>query len=693
MNCSYFVIFIIYLGTLVNLGAQSQTFEKYESFEDLTEAIFSETDLQIDYSTLFDELYYYHENPININTANYDQLKKLYILSDFQIQCLLDYIRENGAIVSIYELLYIYGFSQKEVRFLEPLISLEPAKTAGHIMLKDAFKYGRHEIIFRTQRVLEKQKGYLPVSDSILQINPNTSRYLGDPFKLYVRYKYNLQNRIYIGMTAEKDAGEEFFKGYNKSNFDFCSAHIQIINTGVFKKIHIGDYHLQFGQGLTLWSGLAFGKSAYVMNIKKRAGGIKTYVSADENIFFRGAATTLSAGSFDITLFYSRKKRDANIIDTITPGFYEFSTFQNTGYHRTPYENYDEKVIRESAYGANITFRRDYWSLGTTFVHYEFGGELRESERVYNKFDFNGSQITNIGIDYQANIKNISLFGEATSGYNGLGIINGAVIYVNSLVSFSAFYRSYQKDFFTNYGNALSENSYNANEKGLYIGTEIRPFRYWKISAYSDIYKFPWLKYNVSAPSTGTDHFVRLDYTPGNNFEAYLRVNYEREYENNTAEDTLIAKPYEVNNFKIRIHLSYSLGSNFQLRNRIELNRIKMKDESPDNGYLLYQDLIYKTRKLPLIVYFRYALFDTDSYHSRIYTYENDLLYAYSIPALYFRGARTYLMLKYSVSRSADIWMKYTRTIYAGRDIIGTGLDEIDGNIKSEIKLQLRVKF
>jgi hypothetical protein len=693
MDYRYLVIFVIYLVTVASSGAQDQTFEKYESLEDLAEAIYSETDLQIDYSTLFDDLYYYYENPINLNAASYDQLKKLYILSDFQIQCLLDYVEENGAIVSIYELPYIYGFSQKEARFLAPLISLEPIKISGPVKLKDSYKYGQHEIILRAQRVLEQQKGYLPVRDSILQINPNTNRYLGDPYKLYVRYKYNLKKRIYFGLTAEKDAGEEFFKGYNKSNFDFCSAHFQINNTGVFKKIQIGDYHLQFGQGLTLWSGLASGKSAYVLNIEKRAEGIKSYVSADENIFFRGAATTLSAGSFDITLFYSRKKRDANIIDTIRPDFYEFSTFQNTGYHRTPYENYDEKVIKESAYGANITFRRDYWSIGTTFVHYEFGGELRESERVYNKFDFSGSQVTNIGIDYRANIKNISLFGEATSGNSALGIINGAVVFINNLVSFSAFYRSYQKDFFTHYGNALSENSYDANENGFYVGTEIQPFRYWKISAYSDIYKFPWLKYNVSAPSMGTDFFFRLDYTGGNNFESYLRINYEREYENNNEEDTLIAKPFEVNNFNIRIHMSYSLSSNFQLRNRVELNRINRGNESPDNGYLIYQDLIYGAKKLPLTVYFRYALFDTDSYYSRIYAYENDLLYAYSIPALYFKGVRTYIMLKYSVSRHADIWMKYTRTTYAGRDITGSGLNEIDGNIKSEIKVQLRVKF
>lgn len=693
MNYKYILIVITCLFLTVSLPAQNMFDDNYEFFEDLIEEIFSGTDLQVDYTTLFEELYSCYEDPLNLNTASYNQLKKLHILSDFQIQCLLDYIKENGAIVSIYELKYVYGFSWKEIQFLIPFVSVDPVKQVETVRLKNAYKYGQHEITLRTQRILEKQDGYLPVSDSILEVNPNTGRYLGDPYKLYARYKYNLQDRFYTGLTIEKDAGEEFFTGSNRYNFDFCSAYFQLKDLSIFKKIHIGDYLLRFGQGLTLWNGLAFGKSSYVTSIKKREERIKRFTSTDENILFRGAATTVSLGDFDITLFYSRKKRDANIIDTIRSGFYEFSSFQNTGYHRTPAENYDEKAIRESAYGANINLKKDYWSLGATFAHYKFAGELLKSERVYNQFDFSGSEITNVGIDYQANINKMNFFGETTFGNNAWGMIHGTMIYINSLVSFSAFYRMYQKDFCTHYGNALSENSSNTNEQGFYIGTEIHPFSYWKISAYADIYKFPWLKYNVSAPSTGADYFVQLDYTPKNNFKAYLRIKNEKGYENNTAEDTLMSKPEEINNFKIRLHFSYSLNNNFQLRNRVELNRIDKINDTPDKGYLLYQDMVYKFQKIPATIYFRYALFDTDSYYSRIYTYENDLLYSYSIPPLYYRGVRTYIMMKYSVSKGIDLWLKYGRTTYSNRDSIGSGLNEINGNTKSEIKFQLRMRF
>ncbi len=692
---NYKDILLIITGFFISINLQAQGFscENNESLEDLTEEIFSATDMEIDYTTLFEQLYYYYENPLNLNTASYDQLRKLHILNDFQIQSLLDYIKENGEIVSIYELKYIYGFSQKEIGFLIPFISVQSADKEETVMLKDIRKYGQHEVVLRSQRILEKQEGYLPLSDSVLQIKPDAGRYLGDPNKIYARYKYHLHNRVFAGVTVEKDAGEELYKGSNKYNFDFCSVYFQLNNFGIFKNIHIGDYHLQFGQGLTLWSGLALGKSAYVTNIKRRGEGIKRYASTDENIFFRGVASTVSIRDLELTFFYSRKKRDANITDTIQPGFYEFSSFQNTGYHRTPAESYDEKAIGETAYGANAGFKKKYWSIGTTLIHYKFGGELHRSERAYNLFDFAGSEITSFGVDYQANIRKINLFGETTVGNNAWGMIHGMMINISSLVSFSAFYRMYQKEFYTHYGNALSENLYNSNENGFYIGTESRPFKYWKISAYADLYKFPWLKYNVSAPSTGADYFIQADYAPDKKFEVYLRIKSEKEFENNTSEDTLVSKPEEIKKLRVRLHFAYSLSDNFQLRNRIELNKIGLKNGSPERGYLLYQDIIYDFQRLPATIYFRYALFDTDTYFSRIYSYENDLLYSYSIPPLYYRGMRTYIMLKYSVSRGIDLWLKYGNTTYTNRDYISSGLSRINGNTRSEIKLQLRVKF
>ena len=73
--------------------------------------------------------------------------------------------------------------------------------------------------------------------------------------------------------------------------------------------------------------------------------------------------------------------------------------------------------------------------------------------------------------------------------------------------------------------------------------------------------------------------------------------------------------------------------------------------------------------------------------------YESDILYSFSTPAYYNKGSRFYIMFKYDVNRSLDIWLRYSQSFYSNKNSIGTGLEEIKGNTKSELKLQLMVKF
>jgi hypothetical protein len=89
----------------------------------------------------------------------------------------------------------------------------------------------------------------------------------------------------------------------------------------------------------------------------------------------------------------------------------------------------------------------------------------------------------------------------------------------------------------------------------------------------------------------------------------------------------------------------------------------------------------------------RYAIFDTDSYDSRIYAYESDILYAFSIPAYYSKGTRMYVNLKYTFKDFMDIWIKYSQTYYSDKNVISSGLTQINGNTKSEIKVQVKIKL
>jgi hypothetical protein len=57
------------------------------------------------------------------------------------------------------------------------------------------------------------------------------------------------------------------------------------------------------------------------------------------------------------------------------------------------------------------------------------------------------------------------------------------------------------------------------------------------------------------------------------------------------------------------------------------------------------------------------------------------------------KGFRTYLNLKYKLAKKINIWARYAMFLYPDEDKVGSGLDEINGNKKTDVKLQIRYQF
>ena len=108
-----------------------------------------------------------------------------------------------------------------------------------------------------------------------------------------------------------------------------------------------------------------------------------------------------------------------------------------------------------------------------------------------------------------------------------------------------------------------------------------------------------------------------------------------------------------------------------------------------------FQDIIWKKLGSPVSITARYGLFESDSYTSRIYTYENDVLYSFSVPALYDKGQRAYLMINYDLSKKVELWFRVAQTFYTDKTVQNRGdkLTEVKSPSKTELKLQLRIKI
>jgi hypothetical protein len=669
-------------------GIRSQVLDK-NALEDIIESIASSTDEELDFTILFEDLYYYSQNPLNLNTANRDDLEKFQFLNDFQIEGILEYQRTAGEMQTIYELQLVKEFSPEDIQRILPFITVEPIDKKTSPNFKNALKYGNNNLFLRTQFILQKQKGYTNEPDSVKQ-------YQGNRFKYYTKYQFDYKQTVKFGFVAEKDPGEAFFNAGQNQGFDYYSAHLQIKHLWKLKTLTIGDFQARFGQGLIAWSGLSTGKSSFVMTIKKKYDGLRKYSSSDENRFMRGIGTTLELGNFDITGFVSYKFIDANlqIPDTLSEDDIYASSLQNTGLHRNIGELVDKHAISEFIYGGNIKYKHPKFKIGASYLEYRFGKEFITTPNDYNQFEFTGQHGLNASIDYQTQFRSFTIFGEEAVGMNGAyALLNSAVLKASDQLSLAFLQRYYSKDYQALYAAGFGEQTKTCNENGMYFGIQLYPIRKMKVSGYYDLYKFLWLKNQASSPTFGNDFFTQIDYALNRSMEMQLRYKQETGFQNSSEDVTGVLPLSEKMKRELRFHVEYQLSNQLTLKNRIAVSDYRLEGSERETGVMFYQDVDYDFVRIPLSFNFRIAFFDAD-YNARIYAYENDILYGYSIPAYTGEGIRTYLTLKYSVIKDViDVWLRFSNFGYSDRNVIGTGYDEIQGSNKSEIKFQIRIKF
>ncbi|NND77198.1 MAG: hypothetical protein HKN39_03370 [Flavobacteriales bacterium] len=646
---------------------------------------------ELDYSHLTDVLDQYFDEPLDLNKASRDDLLELELISEAQITALEKHREKFGDLLSIYELQTIEGFTLYDLELLRPFIDVSRELDQSTITPRAILQNGKHEFFVMHTSILEQQLGFTYAEDG------ESTRYLGSAHRLYSRYRFRYKNNLSIGLTGEKDAGEEFFRG-SQSGFDFYSGHAFWKYPGKINKVAIGDFQAQFGQGLTIWSGLAFGKSSEIASMKRNARGITPYASADENNFMRGVSVGGKLDDFEWTLFAASKKIDANLAATDTSDSGEpelvFTSFQTSGFHRTENELLDKDAIRETHLGANISFKKPGLKIGLSALKNSYEGNLKRNLQLYNQFEFNDNENSVLGLNYDWTYQNFNFFGEVARSENGnFATVNGVLMALDPSLSVVLYYRNLAKDFHSIISTVPIENSRSINEKGLLFGIDYHPSREWKLSAYMDRFEFPWLRFQTEAPSTGYDAFVQLQWRPSRAFKSYLRYRVRSKAENINDEIAPIDYESNVERVNVRWNLDYKISSSFRLKNRIEWIKRTEELKEVENGFLIYQDLLFQPLQSPLSVKLRYAIFDTDSYDSRLYAYESDLIYTFSIPAYYRTGTRWYAMVRYKFNRNAEIWARLSQFYYPEETTVLSGLNEITGNTRTDLKLLFRLRF
>jgi hypothetical protein len=250
-------------------------------------------------------------------------------------------------------------------------------------------------------------------------------------------------------------------------------------------------------------------------------------------------------------------------------------------------------------------------------------------------------------------------------------------------------YRNYARNFHAFYGNAFGESNRNNNETGLYQGLKWRLYKKWELSAYFDVFRFPWLRYLVDAPSEGHEQLLRVAYRPNRKTVAFVQMRWEQKGQNLAGQVNPLHEVVPTHRQSFWLSYETSPHRNWTFRSRLQGSTFSQGN--PQQGVAFIQDITWQvTQKLRLCG--RYASFDTD-WDTRQYALEKDVLYAFTVPPYYGQGTRKYLLVKYALLENIDCWLKYGVTTRADVAHIGSGLERTEGPIRSEIRWQVRCTF
>ena len=603
---------------------------------------------EVDYEQLQTDLYSLHESPINLNATTEEELSQLPFLSPQQIDELLAYA-DKHPFASLYELRLIHSLADYEIRNLLPFVRIGSAEKEK-VYAREVFHYAQHELLTRIDaRNIEAFEGT-------------------DPMYGQLRYRFDYKRRVTFGLQLRRPAG-------SKASELQYNAYVQLKDIGPMHTIVAGSFQASFGQGLVLAPVFRTGKSSYVQSVGMANNGLRYYSSADGE-GLQGAGGTYrhvfnSHTRLDVSTLYSIKKANDSTLHHLV--------------------------------GANMTLRHRKVEVQLTAIENIWSDSIRPYRNsAYNQHYFRGTRQAVIGASVRYNHGWFDLFGEVATAQNydrstlhptpstlsprwGFGTIIGSRFYPTDGVALTALYRYYSPYFDNALGYAFSESSRIGDENGGYIGFDVSRWKGIRWSGYADIFSFSGPKYGIPQfPTLGYDAMteIRFNIPHHTSHITPLSAASPLNIKHSTSYLTLRLRARDKGNlatYSTRIQYDWQQGG-WSLRTTGEANLTSSSslntnplNTNPQTGYTVYQDISYdfsqsglsiKGKVIPLSLRMRVQWFDARAWDNRIYCYEHDVLYAFSIPAVYGMGGRAYLCLRWQAMDKLALYLRVSETIY-----------------------------
>lgn len=620
-----------------------------------------------------EDLAYLRDDPLDLNTATREQLERFPFLNARQVENIQAYVYLHGPMQSIYELMLVPGMDRLTAELLQPFVCVKPvAKEKDFPSWKDIWRYGKHELLARFDQPFYRRKGY-------------EKNFLGTPLYHSLRYAFRRGDYVQAGFAAEKDAGEPFFALHDSKGYDHYSYYILLNNLGKLKTLALGTYRLDFGQGLVLGNSFGLGKSFSLATSDYRARGIRKHGSTGEYDYFRGLAATVQAmRRVEVSAFYSHRTLDGRVEDGA------LVSIDESGLHRTQSEAEKRHTAALQMAGGNIAYRGNPFQVGLTGIYYFFDRPYEPRLREYAKYNLRGNRFYNVGLDYRYRLGRFGWSGEAAMGKQGCAFLNRLNYDFSPDYRLLLVHRYYAHDYWAFFAHSFGEGSTPQNENGWYVAAEAVPFARWRFFASADFFSFPWWRYRISKPSQGVDARFQATYSPREELTMYANYRFrrrERDVTGTGGETTLPTLHH-----RTRLRLAYAPGI-WRFQTTADYTVFRQQTYASRSGWQCTQAVFCALPFFPASLSVQGTYFDTDDYDSRVYVYERGLLYTFYTPSFSGNGFRCSFFLRCDLGEHLMLLAKLGHTHYLDRDEISSGNDLIRSNRKTDLQVQVRVKF
>lgn len=640
------------LLVIFNLGIYAQEGSPGEKLKQYLE-ILSEYNPDIGVgSELSDEIDNLLENPVNLNSALDIEIARLFFLTDYQIKSVTSYIKEFGAIVSPYEIEYIPGFDNELARLIEPFIIIETSEKK--------ISYRKTKVRVLSNYISKKSYS-----------NPEAP---GLPFKHLSKVIFTT-GYLSAGITLEKDQGEEIIS--SEKRVDFFSGHISYSNRGFIKNITLGDIRVRFGQGLVTWNGYPMPVTPLTTGSMRSHASITPYTSTDENNFFRGAGITIGNRNHTLLAFLSSNRIDASIDDN--SGIKSITSFYDVGLHNSYSTQQKINSVTEQSGGFNYSLNLERFHTGLSLTATSLSLPVSNDNSTEELFDFQGSKNLTGSVDYSLTLNRLYVYGEiAINQGGGLAHLEGAKIITSPKTTINLLTTRTGRGYNSFHGTSAGRETVNNFRESILINLTSEPIR--RITLITGILNTRELWYGTygKPPATSRRFDTEIRYTPSEKVTINSTFKFKL-----TKSDSGVERGMRINSDErysnLRLNIVFKASDGLSFQSRIETIR---GHNTGTRGYMMFNGFRYQTGLSGFTILGRVYVWSTDSFDSRIYAWEDDLLYTNSINPFYNSGSRSYIIISYAKTRNFSIRFKggFSEMRYP------TGETRLD----NELKIQLR---